>query len=336
MNNSNKIIISDSSLRDGNHFVKHKINLEQVKRYCLFADDAGIPIIEVGHGLGIGASSLLMGLLPHTDEQMITVARENLKKTKLGVHIVPGMATIKKDIKLAISLGVDIFRVGSHCTEANITKSHIEFLREKGKTVYGVLMMTALTDAKTLVSEAKKMEEYGAESILIMDSTGTYLPSDVEERIKALKDNLSIGIGFHAHNNLGLAIANSLVAIEYGANIIDACIRGFGAGAGNTQLEVLIPVLERYGFQTGIDFKKVIMEADKVMDYLVPNSPTVAPINVLTGLTKLFCGFEKPILKAAKMYNVEYSSLIFELGKRKLVAGQEDLIMEIAQNLSKK
>ena len=247
------IIISDPSLRDGNHCVKHNISLESVARYCKFADIANIPIVEVGHGNGLGASSLLIGQMPHSDSQMLKVARDNLKTSKLGVHVIPGIATIQRNIEPAIDLGVDIFRVASHVTEANITRPHIEYIRKKGKTVYGVLMMSALADTKTLVSEAKKMEEYGAEIFLIMDSTGTYLPKDIEDRIKSLKDNLSIDIGFHGHNNLGLSIANSLIAVQHGATIIDACIRGFGAGAGNTQLESLIPVLEQYGYNTNIN-----------------------------------------------------------------------------------
>jgi 4-hydroxy 2-oxovalerate aldolase len=329
------ITISDPSLRDGNHCVKHKISLDSVAKYCAFANRAEIPIVEVGHGNGIGASSLLIGQMPHTDIQMLEVAREHLSTSKLGVHVIPGMATIRKDIDPAIGIGVDVFRVASHVTEATLTKTHIEYLRNKGKTVYGVLMMSALADVNTLVGEAKKMESYGAETFLIMDSTGTYLPKDVEERIKALKDNLNIAVGFHGHNNLGLAIANSLVAAQNGATVIDACIRGFGAGAGNAQLETLIPVLEQYGFNTNIDFKQVIKEADEVMNYMVKTPPITAPINVLTGLHKLFSAFEKPIIKASKLYGVEYSSLIFELGNRKLVGGQEDLIMEVAQNIKK-
>ncbi len=334
--NMKTIIISDASLRDGNHCVRHQIGLNAVARYCKFADEAGIPIVEVGHGNGLGASSLLIGQMPHSDEKMLIVAKENLKKSKLGVHVIPGFATIDKDIKPAIDIGVDIFRVASHCTEANITQKHIEYIRNHNKTAYGVLMMSALVDTKVLVQEAKKMESYGATAFLIMDSTGTYLPSDVEERIKSFKDNLSIKVGFHGHNNLGLSVANSLTAANAGADIIDACIRGFGAGAGNAQLEILIPVLEKSGFNTNIDFKKVIVEADTVTEYLVKNIPITAPINILTGLHKLFSAFEKPIIKASKLFGLQYSSLIFELGNRKLVAGQEDLILEIAQNLKKK
>jgi len=330
-----KIIITDSSLRDGNHAVKHTINIDQIKRYCQFADQAGIPIVEVGHGNGLGASSLLIGQSPYTDREVLSAARESLKKSKLGIHIIPGIATVKKDIEPAIDLGVDVFRIATHCTEATLSKSHIEYLKSKNKTVFGVLMMSALADTKTLVENAKTMEEYGAEAVIIMDSTGTYLPKDVYERIDSLKNSLKIDIGFHAHDNLGLATANSLTAANYGAKYIDACIRGFGAGAGNAHLEMLIPVLEKSGYEIGVDFQKVIIEADKVMDYLISNAPVSTPVNVLTGLNRLFSGFEKPIIKASKLFGIEYSSLIFELGNRKLVAGQEDLILEVAQKLKK-
>ena len=331
----NDIIITDSSLRDGNHSVNHSIELKAVKKYCRFAEKAKIPIIEVGHGNGLGASSLLIGKSKYSDEEMLSVARSNLQNTKLGVHIIPGIATINKDIIQAIDIGVDIFRVATHCTEATISKSHIEFLKNKNKSVIGVLMMTALASVSELVTNAKIMEEYGAEGLIIMDSTGSYLPFDVAERIKALKETLSIKIGFHAHNNLGLSVYNSIVAAQNGAEYIDVCMRGFGAGAGNTPLEVLIPVLEKYDFKTQIDYELAIKEADNVMNYLIEEPPHISPVNILTGLNTLFSGFEKPIINAAKINNLEYSSLIFELGNRKLVAGQEDLILEIASKMKK-
>ena len=332
----NNIIITDSSLRDGNHSVKHTISLESIKKYCKFANKANIPIVEVGHGNGIGASSLLIGKSKHTDREIIETAKKYLTNSKLGIHAIPGIATVNKDIKPAIDMGVNVVRVATHCTEATLSKSHLEYLQNKDVIALGVLMMTALIDTKTLIENAKIMEQYGAEAIIIMDSTGTYLPLDVEERIKALKENLSIDVGFHAHNNLGCAVSNSLVAAQNGAKYIDACIRGFGAGAGNAPLEVLLPVLEKSNFNMDIDFHKVIIEADKVMDYLVPKIPTTNPVNVLTGINKLFSGFERPIIKASKLNGIEYSSLIFELGNRKLVAGQEDLILEVAQQLKNK
>ena len=326
------IIITDSSLRDGNHSVKHTISLDSIEKYCQFADKAGIPIVEVGHGNGLAASSLLIGKSPNTDKEMLTTARKHLKHSKLGIHTIPGLSTVD-DAKLAMDYGVDVFRVATHCTEATLSKSHIEALAKTNKEVYGVLMMSALITAEELDEQAKIMEDYGAQAIIIMDSTGTYLPHDVKERISLLKSKLNIKVGFHAHNNLGCAIANSLIAVESGAELIDACIRGFGAGAGNAPLELILPVLEKTGYTTGISFEETIKEADRVMDYLVPSAPITTPINVLTGLTRLFSGFEKPIIKASKLYDIEYSSLIFELGNRKLVAGQEDLILEVAQKL---
>ncbi len=328
-----KILISDPSLRDGNHSVKHKITLNSIRRYCEFAESAHIPVVEVGHGNGLGASSILIGTSLHSDKDVINAARENLNKTKLSVHSIPGIATIENDIKPAIDCGVDIFRIATHCTESTLSKTHIEYLKKKNIEVHGVLMMSALISPKELVKQAINMQSYGAEAIIIMDSTGTYMPSDIIERISLLVEKLSVPVGFHAHNNLGLSVANSLSAAENGAKIIDACICGFGAGAGNTPLELIIPVLEKNGFTTQIDFNKVIKEAESVLEYLVPQIPVANPVNILTGLNKLFSGFEKPIIKASKLYNIEYSSLIFELGNRKLVAGQEDLIMEIAQSL---
>jgi 4-hydroxy 2-oxovalerate aldolase len=194
-------------------------------------------------------------------------------------------------------------------------------------------MMSALADEFTLLKEATKMYSYGADAIIIMDSTGTYLPFEVTSRIKLLKDNLPIEIGFHGHNNLNMAVINSIMAANSGATIIDACIRGFGAGAGNTQLEIIVPVFTKYGYDTDINFNKLVMEADSVMNYLIDTAPISAPINVLTGLNKIFSGFEKPIIKASQLHGIEYSSLIFELGNRKLVAGQEDLILQIAENI---
>lgn len=333
---TNKVIITDSSLRDGNHSVKHSINLSQIERYCKFAEEAGISIVEVGHGNGIGASSLLIGKSNYSDREILETARKNLKNSKLGIHSIPGISTVKKDLMMAIEVGVDVFRVATHCTESTLSKSHIEYLKKEDKEVIGVLMMSALTDTKNLVQNAKRMEEYGAEAVVIMDSTGTYLPNDVYERISELKNCLNIDVGFHAHDNLGLATANSIVAVDRGAKYLDACIRGFGAGAGNAHLEMVVPVLEKSGYETGIDFKKLIKEADLVMDYLIPSPPVSSPVNILTGLNGLFSGFEKPIIKASQLYGIEYSSLIFELGNRKLVAGQEDLILEVAQKLKEK
>ena len=235
------ILISDPTLRDGNHAVRHQLTKEDIALYCKAANAARVPIVEVGHGNGLGASSLQVGLSLESDHDLLSYARNNLTNSKLSIHVIPGFATIKRDLEKALAIGVDLVRVASHCTEADITQRHISFAREKGKEAYGVLMMTHMAEPNILVEEALKMQYYGAEAIIIMDSAGAFLPKDVTQRIKALTETLSIPVGFHAHNNLGMAIGNSIAAIEAGASILDGTARGFGAGAGNAQIEVLIP-----------------------------------------------------------------------------------------------
>lgn len=327
------ITINDVSLRDGNHSVNHSITLESIARYCSFADSANIPYIEVGHGCGLSASSILIGQCKYSDKEILSVARKNIKNNKLSVHIIPGFATIKKDISVAIDEGVDVFRIATHCTEATISATHLKYLSKENKTAHGVLMLSALTTKEMLLEQSKLMVDYGAQAIILMDSTGSFLPSDVQERIELLVQNLNVDVGFHAHNNLSLSIANSLQAVKSGAKIIDACICGFGAGAGNTPLEILIPVLEKSGYSTGIDFNLLIDEARNALSYLVPEIPTSNSINVLTGLHKIVGAFEKPIEKASKNFDVNYIKLIEEVGNRKLIAGQEDLIIEIAKKM---
>ena len=224
------IFINDATLRDGNHAVSHQLDVDQVTTYCLAAEAAGIPMIEVGHGNGLGASSLQVGLSKISDEVFLEAARSAIKNSKLSVHAIPGFATIDRDLRPAIEIGVDVFRIASHCTEADITERHIGFCRDHGKTVLGVLMMSHMATKEVLFQEAQKMQKYGAEGIVLMDSAGNYLPADVKEKVSFLVYNLDIAVGFHAHNNLGMGIANSVAAIGSGARLLDASSRGFGAG----------------------------------------------------------------------------------------------------------
>lgn len=314
----------DLTLRDGSHAIAHKLTAEMIESHCIFAEDAGIEVIEVGHGNGLGASSLLIGESLLTDFEMISLARKHLKNTKLSVHIIPGLATITRDIDNAILLGVDIFRVACHCTEASITKTHIEYLHNKGKVVYGVLMMSATCSIDVLYEQASMMKSYGASTIIIMDSTGSYKPCDVSDRIKTLI-NLKIPIGFHGHNNLYLAVANSLAALESGASIIDVTLRGFGAGAGNTPLEIMAFLHE----SPAINKTKILEYCDKFEQPF----PLCKPINILTSKFKLFGGFEKHILNASSKNNISYITLINEMSKHSLTAGQEDFIYIIADSL---
>ena len=331
-----KILISDPTLRDGNHAVRHQLSRESFIAYCKAAEAAGVPIVEVGHGNGLGASSMLVGECSLTDEDILSISREHLVHARMAIHVIPGFCTIKSDLVKAVALGVDVFRVGSHCTEADITGRHIEYARNAGKEAYGVLMMSHMASPSILVEEAKKMESYGAEAIMIMDSAGAFLPDDVIKRITALVEGLSIPIGFHGHNNLGMAIANSVAAVNAGATILDGSIRGFGAGAGNTQLEVLVAVLEKLGYETGIDLYKILDAANLAEREFNPVAPFSSPASIVSGLAGVFSGFAKQVSRTAQDYQVDPRDIFFALGKRNAVAGQESLIIEVAQEIAAK
>jgi len=335
MNNKN-VIIYDVSLRDGSHAISHQLSKEQISTYAIAAEKAKLYAIEVGHGNGIGASSILVGQSKLTDETMLRTAKENLENTKLGIHIIPGFATINKDLKMAIDVGVDIFRVASHCTEADTTERHIGFARENGKDVYGLLMSSSMASPEVLLEEAIKMQTYGAEAIVILDSAGSFLPDDVEKRITLLSQNLNVPVGFHGHNNLSLSVYNSIVALQSGAKIIDASIKGFGAGAGNTQLEVLVGLLQKYGYESGIDLYKILDLADIADKLLITEPITISPLSVIGGLANVFSAFSKHIKRISEKYNVDPRDVFFELGKEKVIGGQEDKIIDIAIKLSKR
>ena len=332
---NNKILISDATLRDGNHAISHQMTEKQIESYCLAADIAGVPIVEVGHGNGLGASSLQVGESLVDDITMLTIARKNLKKSRLGIHVIPGFATIENDLKPAMKCGVDVFRIASHCTEADITERHIRFCKMEGKTVFGVLMMSHMASKEVLSDEANKMQEYGAEAVILMDSSGNYLPDDVTEKVSFLEENLNISVGFHAHNNLGMAIPNSVAAIESGATIVDGCSRGFGAGAGNAQLEVLVAVLQRMGCELGIDLYKMLDASDIAERDLIKILPSISSTSVVSGLSGVFSGYLRPVIRIASEFSIDPRDLFFELGRRKVVAGQEDLIIDVASEMSK-
>jgi 4-hydroxy 2-oxovalerate aldolase len=331
-----KILIHDVTLRDGSHAIGHRLSAHQVAAYAAAADKAGVPIIEVGHGNGLGASSLQVGESLISDMEMLKTAREKISGSKLGIFIIPGFATINKDLKPAIAAGADVVRVAAHCTEADITERHISYAREKGKDVYGVLMMSHMAPKETLAEEALKMESYGAQGVILMDSAGAYLPKDTAEKVGALVKALNIPVGFHAHNNLGLAVANSAAAAEAGASIIDGSARGFGAGAGNTPIELLIGVFEKMGYATGVDLYKILDASDIAEKELVKTLPYPKPLSIISGLAGVFSGFAKHVERIAPEYGLDPRDIFFELGERRVVAGQEDLIVEVAQELSNK
>jgi 4-hydroxy 2-oxovalerate aldolase len=325
-----KVAFFDSTLRDGSHAVGHQISADNIRNYCMQADEAGLHTIIVGHGNGLGASSLQVGMAALSDAEMLTAARRELKKTRLGVFLIPGFGTIKNDLIPALDRGVDLVCVAAHCTEADITRQHIEYVSDKGKDVYGVLMMCHMASAQCLLGEANKLQDYGAMGVILMDSAGASTPDIVSEKVSFLVNNLHIQVGFHAHNNLSLAVANSYAAIEAGATIIDGTIRGFGAGAGNCQLEVLAGLLFKHKIETGLDLYKLMDISDHVVSKMMKKSQEITSMSIMSGLTGVFSGFALHVQKAAERYQVDPRDIFIELGKRKVVAGQEDFAVDVA------
>ncbi len=334
--NSRKIIVTDPTLRDGSHACSHQITEEQLLAYATSADESGVDYIEVGHGNGLGASSLQLGENLIEEKRMLTLARSVIKKSKMSVHVMPGFATIEREIKQAMNVGVDLFRIGSHCTEADITMRHINYVREQGKEVWGILMMTHMASKEILLEEAQKMQSYGAQAIVLMDSAGAYLPDDVASKIGHLVTNLFIPVGFHAHNNIGLSVANSLTAINVGATIVDATSCGFGAGAGNTPLELLAAAMYQLKLESNLDLYKVLDTSDLARELFAKTLPFSNSTTIVSGITGIFSGFSKIVVRISKELKVNPKDVFFELGRRKVIGGQEDLILEVATELSKK
>lgn len=332
----NQIKFFDSTLRDGSHAVKHQISLEQIKNYCRFVDGSGLYVVTVGHGNGLGALSLQVGLSAHSDIEMLNAARQELKKTKLGAFLIPGFGTIKDNLAPALDAGVDVVSVGIHCTEADVTRQHIEYVRGRGKEAYGVLMMYHMAGKERLLEEAKKMQSYGAQGVILMDSAGSSVPQMVKEVISHLAGNLDIPVGFHAHNNLSMAVADSLMAIESGATIIDGTVRGFGAGAGNCQLEALMALMQKMGMDIGVDLYKILDASDGAVKEMMLKPQEIDSVSIVSGLAGVFSGFSSHVRKAAEKYGVDPRDIFMELGKRKVVAGQEDMAVEVAAELAKK
>ncbi|WP_026496815.1 4-hydroxy-2-oxovalerate aldolase [Butyrivibrio sp. WCD3002] len=329
-----RIRFFDATLRDGSHAIKHQLTKETITSYCRAMDDAGMYTIVVGHGNGLGASSLQVGLSLLSEEEMLTTARENLKHTKLGAYLIPGFGTIKDNIEPAIEYGVDLFKIGCHCTEADTTRQHIEFVRNKGLEVYGILMMYHMASTEKILEEAQKMQTYGANGVILMDSAGASTPEMVKRTIATLADCLDIKVGFHPHNNLGLAISNAYIAIKEGASIIDGTLRGFGAGAGNVQLEALSALLQKEGYELNHDLYRLFDVSKEIVKPIMPEDRALTDISIVSGMAGIFSAFKIHVLNAAKEFNVDPRDIMMELGKRKVVGGQEDMIVEVAEQLA--
>ncbi|MER7467863.1 4-hydroxy-2-oxovalerate aldolase [Streptomyces sp. NPDC097981] len=333
--NRDPLVIHDPTLRDGQHAVRHQLDREQIRSYAAAADAARVPVVEIGHGNGLGASSYQVGHGKLSDDEMLLTAREALTHSRMAVLMAPAWGT-SADLANAVRRGADIARMAVHCTEASATERHLGVIRDLGAEAQGVLMMIHMASPSKLAEQCALMAEYGAQAVGIMDSAGHYLPDDVTTRITAITAAVDVPVIFHGHNNLGMAVANSVAAVEAGARVIDACARGFGAGAGNTQLEVLVPVLERLDHRTGIDVRLLAEAADLADRTLMPAPPTIDSTSLASGLAGVFSGFKKPVLEAAAREGVHPWDLFHELGRRQIIAGQEDAIPDAARNLKAK
>ena len=331
-----KAILHDMSLRDGMHAKRHQISLDEMVAVATALDEAGMPMIEVTHGDGLGGASLNYGFPAHSDEAYLGAVVPKMKQAKVSALLLPGIGTVDH-LLMAKDLGVSCIRVATHCTEADVSQQHISKAADLGLDTVGFLMMAHMVPSETIVAQAKLMEGYGANCIYCTDSAGYMLPDEVSQKIGALRQALKseTEIGFHGHHNLGMGIANSLAALEAGALRIDGSVAGLGAGAGNTPLEVLVAVLERMGAEHGIDLYKIM---DAAEDIVVPmmEHPIRIDRNALTlGYAGVYSSFLLFAKRAEQKYGVSARDILVELGRRGTVGGQEDMIEDFALTMAK-
>jgi len=329
------ILITEVALRDGSHAVGHQFTVEQVTHVARGLDEANVPYIEVTHGDGLGGSSLQYGLSLMNEMELIEAAAASVTNSKIAVLLLPGIGTMP-ELKEAARLGAKMARIATHVTEADVSPQHIALAKDLGMETVGFLMMSHMAPTEKLVEQAKLMESYGADTVYVVDSAGALLPHQVTERIYALKNSLSVNIGFHGHNNLSLAMGNTLAAIEAGATRIDGSIRCLGAGAGNTQTEVLVAVLDRLGIKTGVDIYKMMDIAENLVAPILQKPQEITKDSLVLGYAGVYSSFLLHAQRAAARFGIDSRDILIELGKRNVVGGQEDMIIDVAAEISKK
>lgn len=328
------IRLIDSTLRDGSHAVAHQFTSQQIRDVASALDETGITTLEVSHGDGLGGSSFNYGFAAEPEENWLTAAHESLKRAKLAVLLLPGIGT-QEHLKMARDLGAEVARIATHCTEADISQQHIGLAKEMGMEVIGFLMLAHMSPPGDLAKQARLMESYGADCVYVTDSAGALTPNSYRERVRALRESIGVAVGVHAHNNLGLAVANSLAAVEEGATYVDGCCGGLGAGAGNAPLEVVAAVLELEGYDTGVDLFKLMDVTDQVVRPLMQRPQIIDGAGLTLGYAGVYSSFLLHAQRAAERFDIDPRAILVELGRRKTVGGQEDTIIEVAAELAK-
>ncbi len=331
-----KVTVHDMTLRDGMHPKRHLMTLDQMKAVATGLDAAGVPLIEVTHGDGLGGSSVNYGFPAHSDEDYLSTVIPLMKQAKVSALLLPGIGTVDH-LKMAKELGVHTIRVATHCTEADVSEQHISFARKLDMDTVGFLMMAHMNSAEGLVRQAKLMESYGANCIYVTDSAGYMLPDDVTLKLGAVRAALKpeTELGFHGHHNLAMGIANSIAAVQVGANRIDAAAAGLGAGAGNTPMEVFIAVCNRMGIDTGVDLFKIMDVAEDIVVPLMDHQIRIDRDALTLGYAGVYSSFLLFAKRAEKKYGISAREILIELGRRGMVGGQEDMIEDTAMTMAR-